>query len=567
MSGLSFEVFRQFLGNQIRLNPPPNIESYIKSSANFAGFAEFTEELLAEFLAPEHVHESQPQPEPQPETQPEPQPFLLFQMGNVVSAGSHLSPEFHVIFEGWDGTVEVEATLSAGLDQHGWVSNPKVIPLERIWRFHQTIRLTTDSNDCRPGDYLIDFTCHFRNSGIHRDSSWYGSFKFQVAVQRQGELIISTEGNSLVNLSGDLLSLVQDFRTIRIDGAANSLVNLQAFESALGQTAQKKADATTTMTTIKLIRIRDPEPVVHRRIARPCVEGRFDLPDGRRVLIYARDQVILGRNRPKRDPAAPTDIALRLWPENEVRAKLNDLISRQHLWVTARNGEIEFRDQRSATSAEASPAHVNGVLLQGSRTVSHSSGVIEYSTSVARPLNSGGVDHGGVNPGINPGGIHSERRLIGLSLRSFQQAQGAVQRTYESLRCLVGTVDFNETWRRHEAGLDAVLIERGRNMDELNGREAYLLVLGMVMMGTNHDCPFRIPHRSIRPDHAILCHWDGQFRILPLEEAFVACDGRTIQPGKIGTISIGSKLQLGDLELTFDGAEQFGLEGDSRVIP
>ena len=563
MSGLSFEVFRQFLGDQIRLNPPPNIESYIKSSANFAGFAEFTEELLAEFLAPEHVDESQPQPE----TQPEPQPFLLFQMGNVVSAGSHLSPEFHVIFEGWDGTVEVEATLSAGLDQHGWVSNPKVIPLERIWRFHQTIRLTTDSNDCRPGDYLIDFTCHFRNSGIHRDSSWYGSFKFQVAVQRQGELIISTEGNSLVNLSGDLLSLVQDFRTIRIDGAANSLVNLQAFESALGQTAQKKADATTTMTTIKLIRIRNPEPVVHRRIARPCVEGRFDLPDGRRVLIYARDQVILGRNRPKRDPAAPTDIALRLWPENEVRAKLNDLISRQHLWVTARNGEIEFRDQRSATSAEASPAHVNGVLLQGSRTVSHSSGVIEYSTSVARPLNSGGVDHGGVNPGINPGGIHSERRLIGLSLRSFQQAQGAVQRTYESLRRLVGTEDFNQTWRRHEAGLDAVLIERGGNMDELNGREAYLLVLGMVMMGTNHDCPCRIPHRSIRPDHAILCHWDGQFRILPLEEAFVACDGRTIQPGKIGTISIGSKLQLGDLELTFDGAEQFGLEGDSRVIP
>ena len=77
---------------------------------------------------------------------------------------------------------------------------------------------------------------------------------------------------------------------------------------------------------------------------------------------------------------------------------------------------------------------------------------------------------------------------------------------------------------------------------------------------SNRDCLLRIDHPSIRLDHAILCHWDGQFRILPIQDALVVCDGQPIHPGRVGTVKPRTTLQLGDLQLKFDDPVQFGLE-------
>ena len=540
MAGFEYSQCKQFVELQIEAcSPGVDREIFIRDIANRGGFAEFADRLVVELINP------LPTPAVAQPSTPVVEPFMLFCLSDRVRAGEQLSPECHVVYEGWDGTVEVSALLSEALDRRNWDPNPTITSFydSNRWRFNETLQLTRDNNDAPSGEYLIAFTCHFTASQLNQDSWWYGTFKFRVTGEKSGELVISSEGNSVVNLAGNLDSLLRKFHTIRIDGSENALINIQSFESALREQSTEECGEASKLMTIKLVRIKPPVPLEEwERIPRKCLAGRLDLPNDRRVLVYAKNHVIMGSNRPNSDDGH-TDIALRLFPRSETRDALTRLISRQHLEVTALKGQIQLRDPRGDSSRDAVSALANRTPLTESRSFPHTMLAINYTTSFGSRLS--GSD---------------EVPQLGLRIQSFQHAPGAVKRNQEKLEAILGQRDFQQSWLRKESELDAVLIERVHTCDELNGREAYLLVMGCVLIGSDHDCLLRIEHPSIRPDHAILCHWDGQFRILPIEDALVVCDDQPIHPGRIGTVKARTTLQLGDLKLKFDDPVQFGLE-------
>lgn len=559
MAQIDYDQCKQHLQKMLPfLVPGMKVDDFIRYQAVLGGFEEYIDRLVMEIAQETESSidgaDSGPSGQssglpPTAEAPVEREPFILFYLGDTVCAGGHLSPECHVIHEGWDGRIEIEAILSETLDQVGWRATPDLIQLASgSWLFHQTVPLTRNSNPCPPGTYAIRFTCHFRDSCRHEDSSWHGSFKFQVTGQGGGELVIASDGNSLTNLAAvDLSSMLQRFSKIRLESSGNALINWQSFESALKQEpAIVEGRGTASMTPVKLAKFLQPR----RRgiigpIARKCLEGRFDLPNGRRVLIYAKNQVILGRNRPKTEDAH-TDIAVRLYPRNETRDALTRFISRQHLEISATQGQIHLHDPRGSSAQQAVPAQANRLPLPEKRSFPHSRHGISYSSTFGSSLTA-----------------NDQPPQLGLLIRSFQESVPRAQLIRNTLQTTIGQNDFDESWLRDESGLDALLIERRSTCDELNGLEAYLLVMGIVLIGSNHDCPLRIEHPGIRPDHAILCHWDGQFRILPIDDAPVVCNGRRIHPDGIGTLPAGGTLKLGELELTFDAPLQFGLSAIS----
>jgi hypothetical protein len=197
MSALSYEFCRDFLATQLPLWPPgTDLKAMIRQNAAAAQYTEYVDRLIAELVPPDAPSEVVPSSAPTVE------PFLLFYLGGSAQAGGHLSPECHVVFDGWDGDVEVEAKLPPTLDQVGWDERPRLRQLlSGSWQFHQTVPLTRNTAPCPPGEYLVAFEIHFRNSPEAPDSSWHGSFKFHVTAQGSSELVIAGDGNSLVNMA------------------------------------------------------------------------------------------------------------------------------------------------------------------------------------------------------------------------------------------------------------------------------------------------------------------------------------------------------------------------------
>jgi hypothetical protein len=576
MPQLEYNVCKQFMEQQFPYCPAGiDPEFFIRSQAQLGGFPEYADQLVGEFIKPtigafdaqERTPTGSPEPDSMssesnrpasrppvsgetPASPPQatsvdsvPEPFMLFYLGNAVHPGTQLSPEFRVVFAGWNGTVRVEATLHEALDQSTWKTSPELVQEgPGIWKFFESIPLKgRDGLACLPGTYLVKFTCYFRSQG--HVTSWRGGFSFDVTEKESRELVISSEGNSLTNLAAvDLTSMLRKFSKVQINTGGNALVNLQGFESALKE-APPSGGGTATMTSIKLHEFGGFRPPPDQ-----CTEGRFDLPNGRRILLYARSGVMLGRNRPNQPQGQPTDIALRLYPRDASRDALSMLVSQQHLEIRAADGRIHLRDPRKPVSRDSAPAHANNQPLVEQVAIDHSEHGVNYTTY----FKSGS-------------GVGIPAPQLGLRIHSFRQPHSWVQDILTFLRFAVDQLDFGKAWHRDETGLDALLIERERTCDELNGREAYLLVHGIVLIGSDARCPLRIEHPSVQTRHAILCNWDLQFRIIPIDDAPVVCNGLPIRRGQVGTLRPGNVLKLGEAELTFETPQQYGLEHSGQV--
>jgi len=469
-------------------------------------------------------------------------PYLLIRLGEDLRPGAHLAPEFHLLHSRFDGDVQVEATIHGALDQQGWSPKPRLTDESPgYWIFHQSLRLTVGGVACPLGEYRLEFECQFRGSALLPDSTWRGWMHFRVIDQgAMGQALeVVADGQGLINLHGVDL---RRFNRIRFESRENSLINLQSFLEELEKEASARpADASQpSMIPVKLRPVADRFGV--RAIALPNTRARLDLPDGKRILLFAQNSVILGRNRPGSADSDNTDIALRMYPRSEIHDSLTRNISRQQLSMTVHKGQIKLDDPRRPESRQQFAARVNGRSFSTPVTIPHSPRTIAYTALLGEPLAS--TD--------NP-------PQLGLSIRSWDESNFA-RGVYPRLQQLQRDHADREPWFRDTAGLDAVLIQRSNNPDELDGKEAYLLVLGIVLIGSDPRCPLRVNGPNVRPLHAILCHWDGQFRVLPIEDAFVSCQNRSIPRGACGTLFQGDDLRIGDVTLKLDLPQQFGLE-------
>ena len=536
MSEAHYESLRQLLSQSLQAElatgKPPSAD-YIRTVATgLKASEEVILRLVTDLCAPESLNE----------VAVDAAPFLLIRLGEDLRPGAHLSPEFHLLHANWGGEVSVEATIHGPLDRQGWDDRPRLTD-ERggYWIFHQALSLTVNGAPCSCGEYRLNFECRFHSSTDQSDSTWHGWIRFRVVDKGASEqtLEVVSDGQGLVNLHG--LDLKR-FNRLRFEARDNSLINLQSFLAAMEQATLEPSqqDSRPSMIPVKLRPQEDKIGV--RAVPRPNRLAQLYLPSGRRVLLFAQDRVMLGRNRPHSAVDDPTDIALRMMPRSEFHDSLTRNISQQHLSVSVADGRVTLSDPRRADSRSRFPAFVNQAPLGDARSVPHSSRPITfYTTTLGERLSA-----------------TEPPPQIGLEVQTF--AEPDISREVLSrLPSPRHDSESQQAWLRELAGMDAVLMERTANSDKLNRLEAYLLVLGVVLIGRDERCPIRLDGPGVRDSHAVLCHWDGQFRVLPIEDADVRCGNRHLNRGECGTLTIGSTLRLGEVELRFDKPLQFGL--------
>ena len=537
MSEAPYENLRRMLSRllqaELATGKPPTAD-YIRILANSLNASEeIAARLVADLCAPQVTNEV---------AASDAAPFLLIRLGEDLRPGAHLSPEFHLLHAGWDGEVLVESTIDGALDRSGWQERPRLTEERNgYWIFHQALPLTVNGAPCPCGEYRLEFECRFFGSALQSDSTWRGWIRFRVVDHGASgpTLEVVSDGQGLVNLHG--LDLKR-FSCLRFEARDKSLVNLQSFLAAVEQVSPDDSGKDSSQpsmipVTLRLLTAR----FAVKSIPRPTYQARLDLPGGRRVLLFAQNSVMLGRNRPHSSMDEPTDIALRMLPRSEFHDSLTRSISQQHLSVSVADGRVTLGDPRRAESRNRFPAFVNRIPLGESRSAPPSARAMTYTTTL--------------------GDRQSATDLppqIGLEIHTFSETDIAHD-VQTHLRTRSPKERGQGLWLRDAAEMDAVLIERAANTDDLNGQEAYLLVLGVVLIGRDVRCPIRVDDPGIRDLHAVLCHWEGHFRVLPVDDAPVRCGPRSLTRGECATLQFGSMLCLGEVKLSFDKPLQIGL--------
>lgn len=466
-------------------------------------------------------------------------PFLLIRLGDDVRPGAHLSPEFHVCHSGWDGSAEVRALIHGPLDRRGWTDSPSLIRESAgYWVFHQSLSLTSKGRPCPSGEYRLEFECRFTGSQQAYDSQWTGWMRFCVRDGSAGQTLeVESDGQGLVNLHG--LNL-KNFATIKFKAGANSLVNLQSFLSDLsdetGDASRPPGTGQPTMVPVELRPVADES---FQPVERPVTAARIDLPSGRRILLFAQNRVILGRNRPGGLDAEATDIALRMMPRSPTHDAITRNISRQHVVVAAEDGQVTISDPRRTETRALYPSTLNNAPLKDVATILIPNRPHRFATAL--------------------GAQGGPARGIGLDITSFSEPVNA-SRTQAVLERRRREHLESPPWGRDAARIDAVLIDRTANADEINGQESYLLVMGVVLIGSDSKCPIRLAGTGVLPEHALLCHWDGQFRLMAFPNRDVTIDGRKIPAGQPHVIRPGCRVQCGQVEWTVGLPEQVGMD-------
>ena len=500
-----------------------------ESAQCFAAAHHFPEPLVLEIvdeLWPTEVAATVPQ---------EATPFLLIHLTKNPRPGDHLLHECHIRYAGWDGQVIVRPRLVGELDELR-EKNPPIYAGDYgsgHWLFHQTISLTKEGYVCQTGEYLMQFDCHF-HSGKGFDSEWTGWIKLRVIDDRDNQTLeIESEGHGKINLNGVDL---KRFTTLKFRASEQGCVNVQSFLEELSrETSQGTNPASQTAVVPIPLRPKGslPPPMRSNTVA------RIDLPSDRRIVLFAQEELILGRNRP--DPHATeyrTDVALRMLPRTEENNSVSMKISKQQLKISACDGQVEFADMRDIAQRADKPAMLDG----------HSLPATAISLLPGRPY-------------------HYESTLgyleqVGLDIIAIRDEQAA-DHLQEPLERIPRRRN-SSTWKRDSSQIDALLIERSGFSDDSNGREAYLMLMGAVLIGSAPHCAIRISGPGVHPEHAALVHWDGQFRLMSWDRAKVTCDQHELKPGQFITLNPtpGHRLRFGEVEVLFAPRAQLEMDPD-----
>lgn len=479
-------------------------------------------------------------------------PFILIDLGQNQRPGAHLTAMFHVFWPGYAGKAHVSTQISSALKQPDWKQRPSLHrEAPGYWSFHNSFFLRHQhENDHAYGEYFIEVTCRFPDVSSNTCECWRATLRFEVvgADSDSSQLEIVADGQGLINLHG--LNLT-DYARVRMELRGNSLVNMQSFQDQLEKQA-KALPSAGTRKSVKPIRmkplpdgIESDEGAAPLPVGTPAARARLDLPGGRRLLLLAQETAVFGRSRTGVSSNTPgtaaTDVTLAFLPRTAERDRCTRGISRNHLAVRVGYRQLELRDPREAAPAADCPAFVDGTPLAKTFTRLLPSPPLHYATrfyGTPDPSQSGGAE---------------------LQLEFHTLAQdGPAWTAQTTLQHLHHTQLPSPTqrWLRDRTGVDVVRVERTNNPDELNGVEAYLLVMGIVLIGSDEDCAVRLTGSGVRPHHAALAHWGGAFWCLPIGDAPVRLDGRPLKPQSAAPLATSSSLQVGESRIAVGEFEQ-----------
>ncbi len=281
-------------------------------------------------------------------------PRLVVDWGMLPQVGHQARPNFMVLCASSDySQPEVHLNIDRDLDcpAHEDTISPVRIGSGQ-WEFHAAFGLTTNGQDCRPGQYLIRIRLRFRDAST-------GSMRFFQSVIRINigntgaagpTLEIEGDGQSIVNLNGQDL---RSFGRIVLRGSDSGIINIQSPDEVNSprQNDRTSVGGLTYAYTLRIDHERQTDtPLVAAGFERQRLEsGTLVLDGGRRITLMGKRRIQLGRS-------SDNDIVIRFLPRSEQNDGLSRNISRIHLVMSLQEDGLLLTDQsRTGTSVDFEP--------------------------------------------------------------------------------------------------------------------------------------------------------------------------------------------------------------------
>ncbi|MCH8829854.1 MAG: FHA domain-containing protein [Planctomycetes bacterium] len=290
-------------------------------------------------------------------------PQLRVDWGDQLSVGRQACPQFFLSAPAdFFGEPLIDITIASQLDFEPSACQPRVSQEEKnLWTFDVPFAMTTNGDDCRPGRYRIELRAAFPHAAA--GCPWYFCCTFRFIVGEAGEsdgptLEIEGDGQSIVNLHGGQL---QRFKTIRLKGDGRAVVNVQDFAKPAAAATAETTEADVTICEYQL-RVDEHRqrllptvsPAARKREAAQRMTLLF--ADGRRVLLFSRQTITLGRAR-------GNDIVTRCLPRNQEHDARSKELSRQHLKLHLSEEGVSVIDRDSSQGTSFNQQRLQESLL------------------------------------------------------------------------------------------------------------------------------------------------------------------------------------------------------------
>lgn len=462
-------------------------------------------------------------------------PRLLVNWGELPRIGHQVRPEFSLLCPSHLGAPVVAASVDSDLDHNP--ENPLHKPQmedDRLWTFYVPFRMTTDGQDCRPGQYVIDVSIVFSRIPLAQPKCFRCRIRLTApgGNDRHGSVLeIEGDGQSVVNLQGyDLRS----FSRVVLRGGEDGIINLQKMNTADVASAGSSHPGTTeTSVTFEYELKTDFE--LQRRM--PRLSGQFSericlesaglfFSDGHRVLLYPNRRLSLGRNR-------TNDVVIRFLPRSDRNDPLSRNVSRTHAVVELTEDGLLVRDD-SKTGLE-----INYNVVQNEELI---------SSEIA-----------GESMRIDLGCIVAVSQPFSLDLELFvDSTSDGRSHGLDELYCDFVGECISRVWRlAHQTNINAVRLDRVEN---LAGAESYVLLYGEALIGSSRAaCPITVqgphaehPARILYIGRVFWLERLSDSSIVKVNDEDVPC--RTLIP-----LKPGMALQFGEEEVVFNRSEQMFL--------
>jgi len=470
-----------------------------------------------------------------------PLPGLLVDWGQELPGIGHQArPQFMLLCpDGYSQRPNVDVVVDHSLDSDRDASRDLQAESRGGWEFFVPFGLTTDGDDCRPGDYLLELKLRFP---VLADRSLPRFFHCTIRLHipsadesGERELVIDGDGQSIVNLCGQDL---KSFGRVVLKGGDKALINLQQGATPDEEPADDTEVESPSITHSYQLKVDQgrAEQIPFRSTrftsGQRLESAMLELGSQKRWLLLpkrkARWNWTFGRNR-------GNDVITRFLPRSQENDTKTAKLSRRHLELELTDEGLQFHDHSSSgVCLDSHPVGDGELLRKDDAGPAH---ILELGD----PLGS----------------------FFGLDLYLFAQPDDPFQRSEQQIRNTLCYEALDEPLRQlshaEASQIDTVLLTR---TDELEHQEAYVLLCQHASIGNSETfSSIAIDDDDIQKDHARILYAGRTFWLENRtgDPSLVQIDGDPLPPLELAPLSCKMELTFGSTTTVFDRAAQLHL--------
>jgi hypothetical protein len=460
-------------------------------------------------------------------------PSLLVDWGTHPRMGHRVEPCFQILCPGFEQAPRVNVSISRELDH----DPPDIYPRSKedgLWEFGLPFSLTTDGDDCRPGQYNIHLSLSFPETPSPSLARFYHcDIRLNIKDSSLGEepvLEIEGDGQSVINLQGYDLTA---YSKVKLKAAEGAIINLnKPGGTTTAQPPPPPKQPVTYEYELKVDRgIELQVPFVSQQFGnRPRMEkAMFVTEDDRRIILLAKRVTSFGRN-------VQNDVVVRYLPRSESNDDLSRDISRLHMSLEISNQGLLIHDKSSkGIEVDFEPVETTHTL-----TAENVDDEIRlfFGTNIMADR------------------FEFEMQLFGAERNQHDQ--------FDLLR--KDNLFADDSGQRFDrAGrladnceINAVRLRRSSNLKS----EEYVIVYRHVFVGSSSaDSAITLSDFSLKPRHARIIYLSNTFWLENLQKhGAVRVGDASIAPREMVPLEPGMKIHIGDSRLEFETATQIGFD-------